>query len=70
MVNKLYRKGLIKLVIKFMLEFIVILKIQPSTSLIISRNFLMKSILYFIKSKKFSLGPNLENLDDFFKFAL
>jgi len=28
----------------------------------------MKSILHFIKikKKKFSLGPNLENLDDFF----
>jgi len=36
------------------IEFLVILTVQLSTTLIISRNFLMKSIsiLHFIKSKK------------------
>jgi len=50
-----------------MLEFLVILKAQLSTALIISRNFLMKSMLHLMKSKNFSLGPNLENLDEFLK---
>jgi len=54
-----------------MLEFLVILKVQLSAALIILRNFFMKSILQFYKIKKkknFSLGPNLENINDFFFF--
>ena len=41
----------------------MIIKAQLSTALIISRNFLMKSMLHLMKSKIF--GSNLENLDEF-----